>query len=472
MSEISLIAEDRDLVPLLRACTDEELTPVVQIILDKGWLSSELETTEVYKKHSPCHSMYAEEIAAEIQFFGGHWLMNRLRGHGIQYREVAFDVGKKLKADIKDSDSVEIIEEKILKKVVSDAWDRMSDDQKREMWTSMGEKSEDFDPGTILGKQVFLAALLALIRMGGFGSYILVVQIANAACRALLGRGLAFAANAGLARFIGVLAGPAGWIAAGVWTFLDIGKPAYRVTIPIILYIASLRLKFKLKRSGFILCGRSGHGKSSLINLMAGEEIAKVGHTSSTTAMWIPYEINFADKYLTMVVDTRGFFESTTPSGAITEDAKQELKNAFIRNNPGVMIHLVSAPEVRSMSEDLKLLNEAMSDFTASLHREPEKILVLSKVDTLGNPRKWPSQENLDLLEDLINYVAVDVLQDNSFASLRPESPSSGCILSGRNRYGYKLIVPMCCRNTEVAWNREILMEQCEQLIRDLKIRI
>ena len=470
MPEITLLEDDRDLVPLLRACTDEELAPIVEIILDKGWISSELEMTEVFKKYRPSHSKYTDEIAAEIQLFGGHMLMRLMRGHGVPYREVAFDVGEKLKADIKDSDSVETIEEKILKKVVSDTWDRMTDDQKRELWEFVGKKTDDFDPTTILGKQALLAAVIALIRLGGFRSYILAVQITNAAFIALFGRGLAFAANAGMMRLMGVFVGPVGWLVTILWTVIDLSGPAYRVTIPIVLYVATLRMKFKIKRSGFILCGRSGHGKSSLINLIADGEIAIVGHTRSTTGRWNPYEITFADKYVTTVIDTRGFFESTTPFGAITESARQELKSAFIRNNPRVMLHLISAPEVRSMSEDFKLLNDTMSDFIGALHHRPEKILVLTKVDTLGNPRKWPSQENLDLLTDLMRYIADDVLQEELTKPIHPESQSLGLELSGNNRYGYKYIIPVCCREPAVAWNRETLMEECERLIQALEI--
>lgn len=470
MTEISLNVDDRDLVPLLRACTDEELDPIVQIILDKGWKSRKLDKTEIYKWHAPLHSMYADEIAAEIQLFGSHTLISSIRGHGVMYREIVFDVGREIKAEVDEADSVEIMEEKILKKVVADAWDRMSDDNKREIWIFVGKKAEDFDPTSILGKQAFLAALIGLIRVGGFRSYILAVQVANALFTALLGRGLAFAANASITRLIGVFAGPVGWLVTVLWTLFDILGPAYRVTVPVVLYVATLRMKFKLKRSGFILCGRSGHGKSSLINLMADGEIAKIGHTRSTTGKWNPYEINFGEKYVTTVIDTRGFFESTTPSGAITENARQELKGAFIRNNPGVMLHLISAPEVRSMSEDFKLLNDTMCDFLYSLHRKPENILVLTKVDTLGNPRKWLSQENLDLLTDLMRYIATDVLRDESIKPIQLETQSLGYALSGNNLYGYKYIVPVCCRAPEVAWNRDTLMNLCEQLIQSLNI--
>jgi uncharacterized protein YaaW (UPF0174 family) len=58
-----------------------------------------------------------------------------------------------------------------------------------------------------------------------------------------LGRGLSYAANAGLTRWLSIFAGPIGWALTAVWTAIDLAGPAYRVTIPAVIQIAYMRAK-------------------------------------------------------------------------------------------------------------------------------------------------------------------------------------------------------------------------------------
>jgi uncharacterized protein YaaW (UPF0174 family) len=87
----------------------------------------------------------------------------------------------------------------------------------------------------------------SLIRLGGFFPYKLAVIVANGIAKALLGRGLCLAAGAALPRSMAIFTGPTGWAITGIWTIFDIAKPAYRVTIPCVLHIAMLRLKYMLQ---------------------------------------------------------------------------------------------------------------------------------------------------------------------------------------------------------------------------------
>ncbi|GAA7072587.1 hypothetical protein VN0416_08100 [Helicobacter pylori] len=69
------------------------------------------------------------------------------------------------------------------------------------------------------------------------------VIVANAVAKTILGRGLSLAGNQVLTRTLSFLTGPVGWIITGVWTAIDIAGPAYRVTIPACIVVATLRLK-------------------------------------------------------------------------------------------------------------------------------------------------------------------------------------------------------------------------------------
>jgi len=468
--ELPFIPDDHDLAPLLRACTDEELDPIVGIILQKGWISRQLDSTNIYKAYQPHHSRYANEIAAEIQLFGGNTIANKIRGHGVRYREIVHDVGRRVKAGAEENDSTEEMESKIIAMLISDAWDRMSGSERQVLLEVIGEYAKGLDAGGMPGKQIPLAVLQAAIRAGGFNSYILTLQMANAAAKAVFGRGLAFAANAALARYMAVLAGPFGLALTALWTLLDTAGPAYRVTVPVVLLVARLRREFKLERAGFLLCGRSGHGKSSLINALCGQELAGVSHIEPGSPKGEPYEIFFGLKYLVRVIDTRGIFESTTPQGALSADAVQELKTCMIRYNPGVVMHVISAPEARNMSEDLRLLGNALDEFRSALMVRPIKMLVVSKVDTLADPRKWPCRGSYRKVRDLMEWLGRDVVKEPKCQPIVHGSPNLGFALSGANQYEYKYIVPVCCRSIEDLWNLGTLQSICEGLIQDLRL--
>ena len=65
-------------------------------------LTEELTYTENYKKYYPdqLHLM-CEDIAEELQLYGGNTFMNILRGGGVEYQEILKDVCKKMKLNFK-----------------------------------------------------------------------------------------------------------------------------------------------------------------------------------------------------------------------------------------------------------------------------------------------------------------------------------------------------------------------------------
>jgi uncharacterized protein YaaW (UPF0174 family) len=247
MSEIRLREPDDDLIPLIRKCNNDDLEPLVSYITQKGWISSKLEITNVFKKHNPNHKMYPDEIAAEIQKFGGNSLINGGRGgKGVLYKEIVCDVGKRLKANFNKKREAEFIEQQIVLKVLETAWDRMDESKKREFLDGLGEEYKSMPIPTNFPVPLLQAA----IKLGGFASYKIALIVANAIARAILGRGLPLVVNAGIARWMAVFAGPIGWVITGIWTIFDIASPAYRVTIPCVLHIAMLRQKYLLEDQG------------------------------------------------------------------------------------------------------------------------------------------------------------------------------------------------------------------------------
>lgn len=227
----------------LSKCTDEDLNDLVYCLThDKDGskrLTEELTLSDAYKKHYPYHSLYWEEIAAEIQCFGGNTFANMFRGgKGVLYKEVLCDVCDKMKVNYNKNSPVGRIESGLISKVLEDSLEKMSPDEIRRLATELGIKNTQN-----ITKQVLLGSFQTIFRAGGFKSYQLTVIVVNAVLKALIGRGLSFAGNAAATRAFAVLSGPIGWVITGLWTAFDIAGAAYRVTIPAVIQIAALRQK-------------------------------------------------------------------------------------------------------------------------------------------------------------------------------------------------------------------------------------
>ncbi len=235
---------DADL-EFLKELDSRDLDQLVELLIydpkDKEKrISEELSECEEFKKYYPHHNRYWDKIAAELQKYGGNTFANLLRGGvGVVYREILMDVCDKLKVNYNKYSSTEMIEENLLMKILKDALEEMSEEERKELLESMGVSGIGVTPEALFG------LFQAIFRAGGFKSYQLTVIIANAVLKALIGRGLSFAGNAALTRTMAILTGPIGWAVTALWTAIDIAGPAYRVTIPAVIEISYLRKKHK-----------------------------------------------------------------------------------------------------------------------------------------------------------------------------------------------------------------------------------
>ena len=232
---------DNDLI-FLRKADSSDLKVLVDYLTktkdgDTRW-TEKLTKTENYKMYYPDRlQLMADDIAEELQLYGGNTFMNMLRGHGVEYRELLIDVCKKMKVNFNSKASVEMIEYNLLQKILLYSLENMSTEEMKKLLDEMNIPNQGF------GKQAFIAALQMAIKRGGFSAYKMAVIVANAISRALLGRGLTIASNVALTRWLSILSGPIGWTVTAIWTAIDIAGPAYRVTIPAVVQVAYMRIK-------------------------------------------------------------------------------------------------------------------------------------------------------------------------------------------------------------------------------------
>lgn len=276
----SLVINPKDIDPLIKYLgMDEKLASV-----EKGKLRS---TSDAIAKH--LREMGSNDIAT---FF---------RGEGVQYAEIVLDVASKLGAkEASKSKSEEENEAIILRKLFADALDKMTEDEKRQLFSSMGIKGSEIP----FGSAGTIIVQMLLRNFGGFATYRISVVVANLIARTLLGSGLTFAANAALMRTIGVLLGPAGWIASGAWLLVDLAGPAYRKTVPAVVHIAMLR-QMLTTRVNIGVVGDGSTGKDSLIGAVFGLDTGNVHPVAGSTKDAAIYDLG--DSGAVYLVNYPGF---------------------------------------------------------------------------------------------------------------------------------------------------------------------
>lgn len=146
--------------------------------------------------------------------------------------------------------------------------------------------------------------------------------------------------------------------------------------------------------------GRSGAGKSSLINALANKDVAEVGDIEPTTVESQMYNISFNDRYATWdVVDSRGLFESVSPDGDVPADTVEFMKQDLEEYRPDVLIHVMTPDQVRAGEDDFEVVEDLREELGDLF---PPIIYCLNKVDTHMSPTDtWPPEDNPTLSGDI-----------------------------------------------------------------------
>lgn len=165
------------------------------------------------------------------------------------FDEMCLDVAKhlKLKDLINKRQTCWGLLEKLVEHVMQAAWEEMPLGEKKKFLKNvLGKDYNKFAGASAadIGKLTGGAMLLALKEFGGFAVYKFSVIAANQVAKALLGRGLGLAANAGLTRGIAVFLGPVGWVLT-IWAVNDLMGTNYKNVIPALFVIFTIYSRLK-----------------------------------------------------------------------------------------------------------------------------------------------------------------------------------------------------------------------------------
>lgn len=227
---------DNDLEFLAKVPTDD-LKPLVEILTNGKYTFN-----QNLDKRDPKDPAYWTYVAEQIQLYGGDTIMNMFRlGDGVLYREVLTDVCDKYKITYKKEDIVADIEKRLVRKIFSESWEKLNQEQKREILISA--KVPCTTSMLALGGGLVVSSL---VTAGSQIGYFLMKDFIYSIIVSLVGR---TAITFGLSRAVTIWAGPIGIAVSAIWAF---SGTAYRVTIPACLTVAMLRQQMGLTTEDII----------------------------------------------------------------------------------------------------------------------------------------------------------------------------------------------------------------------------
>jgi len=184
------------------------------------------------------------------------------------------------------------------------------------------------------------------------------------------------------------------------------------------------------------IMGRSGVGKSSLINALANREVAEVDSVEPTTVESTPYHISFEEQYSSWdVIDSRGLFESVSPDGDVPADTVDLVREDLKEYQPDLILHVMSPDQVRAGEEDFETVNELRSELGSLF---PPVLYCLNKVDTHAAPNQWPPEDHPEVAGKIkrnLDFVA-SVIGEESKEPFESTQPLYGYEFDSKDHIG------------------------------------
>ena len=227
----------------MQAASNEELAPLVQFIKASSF-SERLTSDDSFIRYYPNHARYCHVISAEIRAFGGHTIVNLLRGgKGPDYHTVVADVLKHMKIDYQEEDNIFELERKLIAYVMKDMYGKM-DNEQRELIVSEVKQYQANDGALVVkalekGDLAQLSPKALLLLSSVISSSIAKIMGISVSISNALGSALGQSANK-----IQTLLNMSVDVLYSIFNSIyDFGGPAYKVTVPCVIHVAMLRVK-------------------------------------------------------------------------------------------------------------------------------------------------------------------------------------------------------------------------------------
>ena len=234
--------QDKDLM-FLAGCQNDDLRTLCDILTYNNngeiRLSEQLTDTDAYLNCYPDKmNLMATEIAEELRKFGSNTVRTICRkGEADSYETIVRRVCKRMGVNVYDSDNTLAMERELLTTICEQTTSKLADEELRKLADKAGI------PHKSLNHQMLVSAILFAIRRNTYLLTEMIYFVTSRIANMLLGRWIGMMGMSVVGRYLGMAAGPIGWTLLAGWTLSDIASPAYRVMIPAVIMIASMRYR-------------------------------------------------------------------------------------------------------------------------------------------------------------------------------------------------------------------------------------
>ncbi len=152
------------------------------------------------------------------------------------------------------------------------------------------------------------------------------------------------------------------------------------------------------------LIGRTGVGKSSLINALCGAYVAPVSDIRSCTTGATAYECKDAERVLMEILDTRGIAESENINDTIS--AENMLMAQINEFSPDVAILMLNCTHRDDVNSDVDFLKKVAKNYADTNKQKLPIVVVVNKCDEMAPTRfKTPTEYPINKIEKINEVV-------------------------------------------------------------------
>lgn len=154
------------------------------------------------------------------------------------------------------------------------------------------------------------------------------------------------------------------------------------------------------------LVGRTGVGKSSLVNALCGSYVAQVSDTTSCTPNAEICQCMDGNRLLMEILDTRGIAESSSLDDAVSaEDALIQAVNEF---SPDVAIFMLNCTHRDDVDDDVEFLKKVSKLYASANKQRLPIVVVVNKCDEMApsrykDPAEYPAGK-IAKIEEVVRY--------------------------------------------------------------------
>ena len=252
--------EDPDL-DFLKFCKNEDLKDLYDILvydnetkipffnknlttlplIENKRISEQLSSNIKVKSFPGRYSLFWKEIAGEFQLYGGNTFVNICRRNkGVLYNEILKDVSRKFNIKIEKEDTTEIIEEKLLTKIINNYVSELSSEDKDNLLASLNLSEFSLKDSNLTSIFLNLSNISLIFRKQFFNlvNNLIMKQLVKTTAKTAAKSSIQ---KISLGKILSVAMAP---ITIG-WTLNDLAAPAFRVTSLAVLKIIILRKTIK-----------------------------------------------------------------------------------------------------------------------------------------------------------------------------------------------------------------------------------